>query len=104
MNSNENDAMERNDVLSEVNILICYMRESELRMQSYGVMNMCTWTENIWDLDEFDLGFSYLDLAHGNRGGGSTVDGRSSRSPANRTPAVYSARAAASGSVQIWKP
>ena len=40
MNSNENDAMEWNDVLSEMNILICYMHESELRMQSYGTMNI----------------------------------------------------------------
>ena len=49
MNSNENDAMEWNDVLPEMNILICYMHESELRMQSYGVMNMHTW---IWDLED----------------------------------------------------
>ena len=40
MSSNENDAMEWNDVLSEMNILICYMHESELRMQSYEAMNM----------------------------------------------------------------
>ena len=53
MNSNENDAMEWNDALSEMNILICYMHESELRMQSYGAMNRGTWTENIRDLDEF---------------------------------------------------
>ena len=52
MNSNENDAMEWNDVLSEMNILICYMHESELRMQSYGAVNMSTWTENIRDLVE----------------------------------------------------
>ena len=47
MNLNENDAMEWNDVLSEMNILICYMHESELRMQSYEAMNMSTWTENL---------------------------------------------------------
>ena len=40
MNSNDNDAMEWNDVLSETNIFICYMHESELRMQSYDMMNM----------------------------------------------------------------
>ena len=28
-----------NDVLSEANILICYMPKTELRMQSYGTMN-----------------------------------------------------------------
>ena len=43
MNSNENDAMELNDVLSEMNILTCYMHESELWMQSYEAMNMGTW-------------------------------------------------------------
>ena len=47
MNSNENDAMEWNDVLSEANILICYMHESELRMQSYDTMNMCIWNVEI---------------------------------------------------------
>ena len=52
MNSNENDAMEWNDVLSEMNILICYMHESELRMQSYGAANKGTWTENIRDLEK----------------------------------------------------
>ena len=39
MNSNENDAMRSNDVLSETNILICYMPKTELRMRSYGTMN-----------------------------------------------------------------
>ena len=34
MNSNEND------VLFEANILICYMPKMDLRMQSYGTMNM----------------------------------------------------------------
>ena len=43
MNSNENDAMEWNDVLSEMNILIWYMHESELRMQSYGARKKGTW-------------------------------------------------------------
>ena len=38
MSSNENDAVRRNDLLSEANILICYMRKSELRVQSYGMM------------------------------------------------------------------
>ena len=52
MDSNENAAMERNDVLSELNILICYMHESELRMQSYGAMNMSTWIGIFRDLDE----------------------------------------------------
>ena len=47
MNSNENDAMEWNDVLSEVNILICYMPKTELRMQSYEAMNM---SKKIMDL------------------------------------------------------
>ncbi len=47
MSSNENDAMELNDVLSEMNILVCYMHESELRMQSYGASNRVTWTENL---------------------------------------------------------
>ena len=32
--------MELNDVLSEMNILICYMPKTELRMQSYDMMNM----------------------------------------------------------------
>ena len=36
MSSNENDAMEWNDVLVEANIFIYYMSKSELRMQSYG--------------------------------------------------------------------
>ena len=40
MNSNENDAMEWNDLLSEMNILIYYMHELELRMQSYGTLNI----------------------------------------------------------------
>ena len=40
MNSNENDAMRRNDVLSGTNILICYMPKTELRMQSYDAMNI----------------------------------------------------------------
>ena len=39
MNWNENDAMEWNDVLSETNILICYMPKTELRMHSYDAMN-----------------------------------------------------------------
>jgi len=43
MNSNENDAMRWNDVLSEANILICYMSKTELRMQSYDMMNMGIW-------------------------------------------------------------
>ena len=43
MNSNENDAMEWNDVLSEMNILICYVPKTELRMRSYNDMNMCIW-------------------------------------------------------------
>ena len=46
MRSNENDAMEQNDVLSEMNIFICYMHELELQMQSYRAANMSTWTEN----------------------------------------------------------
>ena len=40
-----------------MNILICYMHESKLRMQSYGAMNMSKWIWNFWDLDEFHLGF-----------------------------------------------
>ena len=40
MSSNENDAMRWNDVLSEMNILICYTRKTELRMQSYGMMKL----------------------------------------------------------------
>ena len=52
MNSNENDAMEWNDLLSGMNILICYMHESELRMQSYEAMNMSTWIWEIRDLEE----------------------------------------------------
>ena len=47
MNSNENDAMEWNDVLVEANILIYYMPKSELRMQSYGASNIATWTKNL---------------------------------------------------------
>ena len=38
MSSNENDAMRRNDVLSETNILICYTPKTELRGESYDVM------------------------------------------------------------------
>ena len=52
MSSNENDAMEWNDVLSEMNILICYMPESELRMQRYEAMNMSTWARKSGDLEE----------------------------------------------------
>ena len=40
MNLNENDAMEWNDLLSEMNILIRYTPKTELRMQSYEAMNM----------------------------------------------------------------
>ena len=46
MNSDENDAMEWNDLLSEMNILICYMPKSELRMQSYEAMNNAKKLEN----------------------------------------------------------
>ncbi|XP_037446266.1 prolyl endopeptidase-like [Triticum dicoccoides] len=42
INSNENDAMEQNDVLSETNILICYMPKTELRMRRYDMMNKGT--------------------------------------------------------------
>ena len=42
MTSNENDAMEINDVLVGANILICYMTKSELRMQSYEAKNRST--------------------------------------------------------------
>ena len=52
MNSNENDAMEWNGVLSEMNILVCYMHESELRMQSYEAMNMSIWDKQLKDLVE----------------------------------------------------
>ena len=52
MNSNENDAMEWNDVLSETNILICYMPKTELRMRSYGTMNKGTWIWKNGDLEE----------------------------------------------------
>ena len=55
MNSNENDAMELNDVLSEMNILICYMPKSELRMQSYGAANMSIWTKKYPGLGEKKL-------------------------------------------------
>ena len=40
MNLNENDAMERNDVLYETNNLICYMPKMELRMRSYDMMKL----------------------------------------------------------------
>ena len=40
MTSNENDAMEWNDVLVETNNLTYYTHETELRMQSYDAMNM----------------------------------------------------------------
>ena len=33
-----------------MNILICYMHESELRMQSYEAMNRSTWIWNFGDL------------------------------------------------------
>ena len=56
MNSNENDAMRWNDVLSETNILICYVRKTELRMQSYDAMNkgkiLGFWAKRQpWDMD-----------------------------------------------------
>ena len=44
--------MEWNDVLSEMNILICYMHESELRMKSYEAANMSTWICEFQDLEE----------------------------------------------------
>ena len=47
MNSNENDSMEWNDVLSEMNILICYVHESKLQMQSYDAMKMGIWNMEI---------------------------------------------------------
>ena len=47
MNSNENDAMRWNDVLSETNILIWYMPKTELRMRSYGTMNKGIWTADL---------------------------------------------------------
>ena len=50
MNSNENDAMKLNDALIESNISICYMHESELRMQSYGAANVGIWSKNSEDL------------------------------------------------------
>ena len=65
MTSNENDAMEWNDVLSEVSILICYMYESELRMQSYGAANMGIWTKNSEDLGKIqppDLDLDRVDF------------------------------------------
>ena len=40
MSSNENDAMRRNDVLVETNILICYTPKSELRRESYSTVKM----------------------------------------------------------------
>ena len=40
MHSNENDAMERNDVLSQANIFICYMPKTELCMRRYGTANI----------------------------------------------------------------
>ena len=52
MNSNENDAMIWNYLLSEMNILVCYMPEMELRMQSYGTMNKGIWIWKNGDLEE----------------------------------------------------
>ena len=52
--------------MHEMNILICYMHESELRMQSYEAMNRSTWIWNFEDLEEKqppDLGFTI----HGTR-------------------------------------
>ena len=40
MTSNENGAMERNDVLVEANNLTYYTHETELRMQRYSRSNM----------------------------------------------------------------
>ena len=40
MISNENDAMESNEVLVEANNLTYHTHETELRMQSYDAMNM----------------------------------------------------------------
>ena len=40
MDSNEHDAMERNDVLVDTNNLTYYTHETELWMQRYGKSNM----------------------------------------------------------------
>ena len=40
MSSNVNHTMKRNDVLFEVNNLVCYMPKTEPRVQSCGAMNM----------------------------------------------------------------
>ena len=56
-----------------MNILICYMHESELQTQSYGVMNMSTWTENIRDLEKIQPPRSRV-----------TVHAREPRTPARR--------------------
>ena len=40
MDSNEHDAMERNEVLVEANNLTYYMHETEQYGQSYDAMNM----------------------------------------------------------------
>ena len=56
MSSNENDAMERNDVLVESNMLIYYMPKSELRMQRYEATNMSTWISNFGDSENYTAG------------------------------------------------
>ena len=40
MSSNENDAMERNEVLVEANNLTYYTHETEQYVRSYDAMNM----------------------------------------------------------------
>ena len=56
-----------------MNILICYMPESELLMQSYGATNMSTWTENIRDLEKIQPPRSRV-----------TIHAREPRTPARR--------------------
>ena len=60
MNSNEND------VLSETNIMICYMPKTELRMRRYSTMNMAKNMQKR-DLGEIDLGFTVAGSGSGEK-------------------------------------
>ena len=53
MSSNENDAMEWNEVLVDTNNLTYYTHKTELRMQRYGMMNMAWKYWKSGDLVEF---------------------------------------------------
>ena len=49
VSSNENDAMEWNEVLVEANNLTYYTHEMELRMQRYNAVNMASYITDSYD-------------------------------------------------------